>query len=60
MKITANYKPNYKALHAKARVCFSYQSLQRIKAQKNRFVKADFPKTATVDSGADGTHRTST
>jgi len=57
---TANYKPNYKALHTKAGVCFSYQSLQRIKTQKNRFVKADFPKTAAVDSGADGTHQTST
>jgi len=50
---TANDKPNYKALHTKARVCFSYQSLQRVKTQKNRRVKVDFPKTAAFDSGAD-------
>jgi hypothetical protein len=49
----ANYKPNYKALNTKAAACFSYQSLQRVIAQKNRIVKADFPKTAAVDSGAD-------
>jgi hypothetical protein len=50
---TANYKPNYKALHTNAGGCFSYQSLQRVIAQKNRCVKADFSKMAAVDSDAD-------
>ena len=50
---TANDKPNYEALHTKAIVCFPYQSLQRVKTQKNRIVKADLPKTAAVASGAD-------
>jgi hypothetical protein len=50
---TANFKPNYKALHTNAVVCFSYQLLQRVTTQKNRFIKAELPKTAAVDSGAD-------
>jgi hypothetical protein len=50
---TANENPNYKALHTKAGVCFSYQLLQRVKPQKNRTVKAGLPKTAAADSGAD-------
>jgi len=49
----AIYEPNYKTMHTRAGVCFSYRSLHRVTTQKNRTVKADLPKTAAVDSGAE-------